>query len=251
MSEIKSASNPKFKYFKSLLDKKGRSRAGEYTVDGVKSVRDAILADCDVTAVLAVEKQLDNIPAEYKGEVYILADFLMEKLSDTKSPQGMMAVIRKNPMLCPDTRKDGLYVYCDGISDPGNLGTIIRTADAAGFDGVLLSEGSVDVYNPKTVRSCMGSFFHVPIYENVSPEFLKDFDGSVYGGILSGETVDYREPCYGRKTVIVIGNEANGISDRVKELCIPVKIPVYGRAESLNAAVAGAIMMYEVSNRIK
>jgi len=251
MLEIKSASNPKFKYFKSLLDKKGR--VSEYTVEGIKSVSDAISAGCDVSAVLVTEKQLKSVPEAYDGEIYVLADFLMEKMSDTKTPQGIVAVIRKNAAETPDMASDGLYIYCDGVSDPGNLGTIIRTADSAGFSGVLLSRGCVDVYNPKTVRSCMGSFFHIPIYENVSEEFLSEFTasgGGVYGGILSGETVDYREPDYGAKTMIVIGNEANGISDKVKEMCIPVKIPIYGRAESLNAAVAGAILMYEVSNRI-
>ena len=252
MIEISSASNSKFKYFKSLLDKKGRSKVGEYIVEGIKSVNDAAEAGCEITAIIATEKQKENIPENTTADIYIIADFLMEKLSDTKSPQGIAAVIRRGSRMLPDISKEGLYIYCDNVSDPGNLGTIIRTADSAGFNGVLLSSGCVDVYNPKTIRSCMGSFFHIPVYDNVAYEFLEEYSkqGKVYGGILTGNTVDYREPSYDNKTIIVVGNEANGISDRVKKICIPVKIPIYGKAESLNAAVAAALLMYEAADKI-
>jgi len=114
MLEIKSASNPKFKYFKSLLDKKGR--VSEYTVEGIKSVSDAISAGCDVSAVLVTEKQLKSVPEAYDGEIYVLADFLMEKMSDTKTPQGIVAVIRKNTAKTPELTHCGLYINYEYLS---------------------------------------------------------------------------------------------------------------------------------------
>lgn len=248
MLEIKSASNQHFKYFKSLLAKKGREESGEYMVEGIKSVNEALMSGKTVSAVIVCDKKRDLADGVRDDIVYIMPEQLTDRLSDTKSPQGIFAVIKKEKKEF-SPKKDGMYVFCDCISDPGNLGTIIRCADAAAFDGVLLSDGCVEVYNPKTVRACMGSFFHTDIFENINAEILKSAGANLYGGILSGDTADYRTPNYDGCTVICVGNEANGISDRVKELCIPIKIPIYGKAESLNAAVAASIMMYEAANK--
>lgn len=244
--EITSSSNSKFKYFKSLQTKKGRDESGEYIVEGIKSVYDALSSDCTVTAVIVGKSksaELDDLPHDI---LYVVSDQLVGKLTDTKAPQGIFAVIKKKETGL-ELRSGGLYVFCDGISDPGNLGTIIRTADSAGFDGVLLSKGCVDVYNPKTVRSCMGSFFHIDIFTSV--DYGKLCGAKIYGGILSGETVDYRTVDYSGCMVIAVGNEANGISEELKKKCIPIKIPIYGKAESLNVAVAASLMMYEAANK--
>ncbi len=248
MIEIKSSSNEKFKYFKSLLTKKGRDENGEYIVEGIKCTDEALSSGKNVTAVIVKEDLSDR----FRGvscPVYIMPASLTDRLSDTKTPQGVYAVIKKEGK--DDALKtNGAYVYCDRVGDPGNLGTIIRTADAAGFDGVLLSGGCVEATSPKVVRSCMGSFFRMDIRENISPEALDTFKGmggKVYGGILRGDTTDYKEVSYRGGVIIVVGNESSGICEEISEKCTPVKIPIYGGAESLNVAVAAGIIMYKAA----
>ncbi len=248
MKKITSSSNEKFKYFRSLLTKKGRDEWGEYMVEGIKSVTEAITSEKTKVSAVILRDDLDFSISAGDIPVYIMPPSLADRLSDTKTPPGVFAVIKKNGDV-PCLKENGAYVYCDRISDPGNLGTIIRTADSAGFDGVLLSPGCVEVHNPKTVRSCMGSFFHTEVYENVTKEMLQSFHGKIYGGILAGNTIDYRDGDYNGGIIITVGNESNGISDSLKEICIPVKIPIYGKAESLNAAVAASILIYEAANR--
>ena len=181
-------------------------------------------------------------------QLYKVADGVFEKMCDTKAPQGILAVVKMDGN---DFKLDlsKSYIYCDNLNDPGNLGTIIRTADATGFDGVLLSQGCVDLYSPKTVRSSMGSFFNMKVMKNVTHKQLaqyKEMGFQLIGGALNENTVDYRSADMTKPTVIVIGNEANGISDEVMKMCKCVKIPILGKAESLNAGVAAAVLMYEL-----
>ncbi len=245
--EITSASNRTYKYFKSLQQKKARYESGEFMVEGVKSVRDALKSKKEITAVImsdAFGEALDcgNVP------VYRVNASLFDKLCDTKTPQGAAAVIRmyENADFFPDLSR--AYVYCDNVSDPGNLGTIIRTADAAGLAGVILSKNCADVYAPKTVRASMGSFFNIDIIPGKSAADLAEYKAAGFqllGGMLSEKAIDYRAADYTLPTMIIVGNEANGISMETLDLCVPVKIPIYGRAESLNAGVAAGILMYE------
>ncbi len=251
ISEINSASNKKFKYFRSLSAKKERALNRQYMVEGVKCVKEALASGAHVDAVIACPERVADIPADIRAPVYVMPKALEERLSYTKTPQGIFAVIDMGDELLFDPRSGGAFVYCDCISDPGNLGTIIRTADSAGFDGVLLSPGCVDAYSPKVVRSCMGSFFHIDIFENVPCSVIAEYKkrgGKIYGGVLSPGSADYRDADYSGDVMIAVGNEANGISEEMRTLCSHIIIPVYGRAESLNAAVAASIMMYECSN---
>lgn len=247
MIEITSASNPRYKTIKSLAQKKERLKRGEFTVEGIKSVKDAIKAGAEVDRIVVSESFYKNNEFDYPNGVHILKtdDHLFEKLCDTETPQGIMAVIKiKNTdNFKLDLSKD--YVYCENVKDPGNLGTIIRTADAAGMGGVLLSSGCVDLYNPKTVRSSMGSFFSIDIIRNWNG--LNEAEGfSLIGGALNDKTIDYREADYKKPCIIIVGNEANGITDETLNLCTPVKIPIIGKAESLNVSIAAGILMYEV-----
>lgn len=248
IKEITSPSNEKFRYFRTLLTIKGRNEGGEYMVEGIKSVNEALASVRAEVRCVIVRKDMETFASELDVPVYSMPAALADRLSDTKTPSGVFAVIKKDTSE-PVLKNNGIYVYCDRISDPGNLGTIIRTADSAGFDGILLRSGCVDVHNPKTVRSCMGSFFHIDVWENVEPDVLQCFCGKIYGGILCGDTVDYRSVDYTGGSIIAVGNESSGISEDVKAICIPVKIPIYGDAESLNAAVAASIMMYEAANQ--
>lgn len=249
MIDIVSSSNQHIKHAKALLTKKGRNEYGEYTVEGIKSVNEAIASNCDISMIFISDGFDEKNISESKAATYRVGNGIFEKICDTKNPQGVLAVVKKKNTELSGLKTNGMYLYCDNIQDPGNMGTLIRTADAAGFDGVLLSAGCVEIYNPKTVRASMGSFFKMPVYENITDIF--SFGADVYGGALTDNTVDYRSVDYSKTVIIVVGNEANGISKEVLSGCTAVKIPIYGSAESLNAAVAAGILMYEVANRKK
>ncbi len=251
MVEITSSSNNKCKYVKSLSQKKSRQKYGEYTVEGIKSVRDALNSSREVTAIYVSRAFFENESFAYPENIplFKVNDNVFANMCDTKAPQGILAVLKieENDGFKADLSKP--YIYCDGVNDPGNMGTIIRTADAAGFGGVLLSPGCVDLYSPKTVRSSMGSFFNINIITDVAYTKLREYkDGGfrLIGGALGENTVDYRDADMKKPTIIIVGNEANGISDEVKEMCGCVKIPILGKAESLNVGVAAAILMYEL-----
>lgn len=246
---ITSASNSLYKHIKSLQDKKYRKKYGEYTVEGIKSVHDALNSNREVKTIVRAESYECNFRYSNNAEVIVFADTLFEKLCDTQSPQGIMAVIKMpdKKEFIPDKSK--AYIYCDGVNDPGNLGTIIRTADAAGFGGVLLSKGTVDLYSPKTVRASMGSFFNIDVITDFDVEFLKkcrDDGFKLYCGALGENTIDYKKAYMKKPSIIIVGNEANGVSKEVQKISQCVKIPILGKAESLNVSIAAAILMYEL-----
>lgn len=245
ITEIKSSANEKIKYIKSLSQRKNRKKYLKYLVEGLRSVEEAIMY-ADVDMLVMTSEWEDKLDTKDIKNIYTVPEFIFEKISETGSPQGVLAVVNMKKEK-EELNPEGAYIYCDNVRDPGNLGTIIRTADSAGFDGVVLSSECVDFYNPKVVRASMGSFFRMTVYEGIGLEEFENY--KIYGGILSDDTIDYRAADYMGGIVIIVGNEANGISDECKKLCTPIKIPIYGGAESLNAAVAAAVMMYEAANR--
>ncbi|MDD6214647.1 MAG: RNA methyltransferase [Firmicutes bacterium] len=251
VKEITSAQNHKYKYFKSLKTKKTRDNNRQYTVEGIKSVNDAINAGADIDCVIVSNSFGIDISTE---TVYKLPDELFARLCDTETPQGVMAVINMPPKNKKTLSQDKLYLYCDKVTDPGNVGTIIRICDAADC-GLLLSRGTADIYNPKTVRASMGSFFHTEITESITVDDIESFRVAGFKIIcstLSGNTSDYRYADYGGSTIIVVGNEANGISDEILALAdVCVKIPIWGKAESLNVGVASALLVYEAQKKRK
>ena len=236
---ITSTKNDTYKLVKSLLTKKGRDVLGLYTVEGIKSVNDAIKSNAKIKFLVKAES-FEGV--SFSGEIVSVKDEIFEGLSDTKTPQGVLAVIEKNER--KEFTNKGKFVYLDNLRDPGNLGTIIRTCDATGFS-LLLSPNTAEIYSPKVVRSSMGSFFNTEIYENVTYEDLKNSGLNIISGVLSDKTIDYKDADYSGDIAIVIGNEANGISDEVLAFSNQfVKIPILGKAESLNAGVSAAILMY-------
>ena len=252
---ITSSKNEKFKHFKALKQKKSRIEFNQYTVEGIKSVKEA-LEFCDDIECLVVSQEFyktSDFPYPENIDLYVISTEIFESLSTTENSQGIIAVIRicEKTDFTLDTSK--AYIYCDHLQDPGNLGTIIRTADAAGFGGVLLSDECVELYNPKTVRSSMGSFFHIKKLENVTADKIKKFKEKgflVVCGVLSDNTINYTDADFTKPVIIVIGNEANGITDEILSLSdISIKIPISGSAESLNAAIAAAILMYETNRQ--
>lgn len=244
MKEITSTQNATYKFIKSLKTKKARQKSGMYVVEGIKSVRDALEAKCDVFLIAASDKLTETFDFD---ELYRVSDKIFNGLCDTETPQGIIAVIKIKKGVNVEVN-NSLCLYCDRVSDPGNMGTIVRICDAVRAD-LLLSPECADIYNPKTVRASMGSFFHINIVENVTTYDLGKMKSKGYAllaGALCGNTADYGENVYGDKTVIAVGNEANGVSEEVLEICDrSIKIPIFGKAESLNVAVAAALMLYK------
>ena len=254
MLEINSKTNKTYKLLSALRTKKGRTEHGLYAVEGLKSVKEAL--DSNVaTQMLVVTKaflQAHHTLLEYAensgASLCCLSEDLFAKISDTQTPAGVLCTL-KLPQHTTPTLKGGLYIYCDHIADPGNAGTIIRTADAVGANAVLFSPECVDIYNPKVIRSTMGSFFHIATYTDVDSTILAQANAqgfSTVAGALSPSATDARQITLPRDTVLVIGNESNGVSASVLELCKTHSIlPIVGKAESLNAAAAAAVFMYK------
>lgn len=253
---ISSTANPRVKNIASLQKKgKERRQQGLFVIEGRKLfeevLRDAKDAICEVYVTEAY-LEADNhrqLLAEISYET--VSDHVMKTMAETMEPQGILATVRiprydKKALLA---KEEAVWIALEDLRDPGNLGTVLRTAEAAGVTGVLLSASSVDMYNPKVVRSTMGAIFRVPHF--YTEDFLGELEemkrcgATLYAAHLSG-TQYYDEPEYGGRSVILIGNEANGLSVAASEAanCL-VKIPMEGKAESLNAAVATSLFAYE------
>ena len=247
LEHITSLKNPKVTTWKSLKDRKGRRETGCFLVEGRKMVEEAIASAFPVEAILVdVDRQGEfTLPAGIPA--YSMPGHVLAAVCDTKTPQGIAAIVRMAEVELCGTR----LVAMDGVQDPGNVGTIIRTADAAGFDGVILSSQCADVFSPKVLRATMGSVFRMSIrVTDDLPGLLTRMvqeGASVLSSQLDGEPFYQRSPLNDR-FVLVIGSEGNGVTDEVKAIAThKVKLPMRGGAESLNAAVAAGIMMYELT----
>lgn len=243
---IDSTSNKIIKHTKKLLDRSGRREYRQFIIEGRRLVCDAIENGANIEYILL--EQGTEVCVSASVCKYELSHKAFSALKTTVNSQGILAVVNM-PEIDDFDVTGGFYIYLDGIADPGNMGTIIRTADACGADGLILSENCVDIYNPKVVRSTMASIFNVNMYFDDSDRCIlkkmRECGVNIISGSLQGNKsifdVDFKN-----KSVIVIGNEANGITDEVIKLSTElVKIPILGKAESLNAAVACAVMSYE------
>lgn len=250
---ITSTSNPQVKNLQQLA-KKARARKEQdvFLVEGMKMFQEAPrekIQKVYISKGLYEEKGqafLEGLPFE------VLEDRVFEAASDTKTPQGVLCVIKQyhyclEDMICKESPH---LLLLENLQDPGNLGTIMRTAEGAGADGVILSRSSVDLYNPKTIRSTMGSIYRMPfLYVDSLEEVLPVLKGKgirTYAAHLQGENCydqeDYREGC-----AFFIGNEGNGLTEALSRRADTwIRIPMHGKLESLNAAVAASILMYEV-----
>lgn len=249
---ITSVHNPKVKRWQELQQKKGRDRHRAYWIEGERIVREAIASNAPIEAVVwqsgKVSPLLRTIPTHV--EQWEVSEAVFKKLQTTEQSQGIAAIVAmKGYSLDEDAMTGALFLLVDGVQDPGNLGTIIRAADAAGVDAVFLGEGTVDLYNPKTVRSTMGSLFHLPIHTaslDVLIPKLRERGIQVVASALDTEH-DYDRTTYAERVAIVVGNEGSGIAPAVLARADRlVKIPIYGAAESLNVGVATALLLYEV-----
>lgn len=244
MEHITSLKNPKVAAWKALKDRKGRRESGCFLVEGRKMVEEALKSAFDVETVLVQEGM--ELPDGLTMPVYELPAHVLAAVCDTKTPQGIAAVVRMKEQSALGKH----IVVLDGVQDPGNVGTIIRTADAAGMDGVLLSTQCADVFSPKVLRATMGSIFRMNLRttDDLPGELtkLREKGYSILSSQLDG-TPFYERQDVAERFALIIGNEGNGVSEQVQQTATHrVRLPMRGGAESLNAAIAAAIMMYEL-----
>ena len=255
MDKITSAKNPLLRDLKALFQRKGRQAQGRFPVEGEVMLREALKCGLRIRDALATEEKADFArELEAAGaRVAIVPERLLASVCDTVTPQGVLASFDL-PDPLPLADAPARVVALDGVQDPGNVGTIWRTADAVGFGALLLGPGCADPLSPKVQRAAMGSGFRVPfmLSEDLprALEALKARGFAVLASDLHGDDF-YSRPDPGEKTVLVIGSEAHGISPATRQAADAlVKLPMRGGAESLNAAVAAGIMMYELTRNL-
>mgnify|MGYP000968620255 CR=1 FL=1 len=254
---ITSTSSSQVKTVVSLQKKaKTRKETKQFVVEGMKMVsevpQDRLVKVYFSESFAAANVSFLNKFAKEQTE--LVSDIVFAQMSDTKTPQGALAIVKMAQYTVQDMMKDKpLLLLVENLQDPGNLGTIVRMAEGAGVTGVILSPNTVDIYNPKTIRSTMGSIYRVPFViapdlEEVFAWFKKQRVRS-YAAHLKGKGW-YDEASYTGGTAFLIGNEGNGLTDATagQADCL-IKIPMKGQLESLNAGVAAAILMYEASRQ--
>jgi len=257
---ITSKDNTQYRYVRSLHDRKNAERDGVVFLEGVRLCEDALLSALEPVMIL-FSSEKETLAAQWCERFLIsenvqllsMPDVLFNKLGSTQNPQGVALVV-KSPLLAGEipVRGNDLYLVCEETSDPGNLGTMIRMADAFDFTAVILTAGSVDPFNEKAIRASMGSCFHIPImfYGTINEICfqLKRIGVQLVASHLKGTSLPTAActfPC-----AIFIGNEARGLSDTCTDLCdLLVKIPMHGKAESLNASSAASILGYVISSQ--
>lgn len=252
---ITSTSNEQIKKLIQLKEKsKVRKTTGTFTVEGKKMFVE-IPAE-DLVSVYVSETFLKENSELVKDKKYqIVSDQVFKKISDTVTPQGIVAVVKQKSysidyIIEKRNKEKSCIVVLDRLQDPGNMGTIVRTGEAAGISGIIMSKDSADIYNPKVIRSTMGSIFRVPfaIVDDLAAavDTLKDNGITTYAAHLKGEL--YNSESLTKDCALLIGNEARGLSEKISAKADKlIKIPMHGKVESLNAAIATAILMYEAA----
>lgn len=255
MQIISSKDNEIVKNIKKLKEKKYRDIQNEFIVEGIKMLEEAISEKAKIKLIVVCEECVNDgtISKEllYKIASYeciYVTEKVFDVLSDVKSPQGILAVIEKKNTENQIDYSQDIIIALDDLQDPGNLGTILRTIDSSGLNQIILSKNSADSYNPKVVRSTMGAIFRINIIEVEDlAQTLREIQKNNFEVVVTA--LDTNNSIYDieyKNKVIVIGNEASGVSKEVQNLANKrVKIPMLGKTESLNASVAASIMIYE------
>ncbi|MBE7024828.1 MAG: RNA methyltransferase [Ruminococcaceae bacterium] len=247
MIEIISAENRIIKHIRKLSGHLWRAKSGETVLEGERIVNDSVAYGAKLEAVLVREDYTGRIPA--CDRIYKVKTGIFDAVAETKTPQGIMAVCKATYESVEALARGNLIILCDRIQDPGNLGTIFRTAHAVGADGVVLIKGCTDPFAPKTVRSSMGSVFALPIA--LADDFPTLPGYTTFCGMLSEKAVPLYGASFPKATMLVLGNEAGGVSRSIYEKADKhILIPMPGGAESLNVAAAGAVMMYEYYRQV-
>lgn len=275
MKRITSGDNRLFKEAAQLKQKKYRDERSKYIIEGPNLIREALQNGGEIELVILSEDSGESIFEKEFGKelkegfppetanipMAVMPPGLFRRLSDTETPQGILAVVKKKiwteeEFFSPAGRADAAakpvpsnVIVLDRLQDPGNIGTILRTADAAGYLGAVLMKGTADIYSPKVVRAAAGSLFRLPVLAADTPEqavrWLKRHGKTVVCTVITGK-MPYYDADLAENTALVIGNEGNGVCrEFIEQSDILVTIPMEGTVESLNAAAAAAILMYE------
>jgi TrmH family RNA methyltransferase len=254
---ITSLANDLIKDMRGLQSKKERAETGLFLAEGLKLATDAFaagwrvetLAYCDAVARQPMVVRAIELAQNAGTDVVEVSEAVLEKISRRDNPQMVVAVIAQQFATLPASDVEGTWVALEGIKDPGNLGTIIRTVDSVGASGVILIDDTTDPFAIEAVRATMGSIFHVPLVRMTRWEFetfLEQANVPVYGTHLAG-AIDYRGIDYPEPAILLMGNEQSGLAEPFVALCTKViKIPMAGQADSLNLAIATAVTLYEM-----
>ena len=257
---IESLQNKTAKKIQGLKNRKNREKEGLFIAEGLRFVS-SIPEDWEVEYFVVSQSYAESSDCsilQKRAETLIFSNQVFQAVAETTNSQGILALCRqKNFHIHEILEKEsrGFYIIAEELNDPGNLGTLIRTADACGVNGIFLSKGSVDLYNPKVLRSTMGSIFHVPVVQEVEiSQLIQQMHTqkiTVLAAHLQGKQYlydfDFTVPC-----AVLVGNEARGLSDDAVALCDDlVKIPMVGKAESLNVSMAAGLLMYEAVRQRK
>lgn len=254
MNFLHSLQNPHVKAWKKLSTKKGRDQSGLFLIEGFHLLDEALKSEAEVQEIIVREGT--ELPAHFyndRVEITTVTDEIAQAIAETEHTQGVFAV-------CKQETKDfsSLQVHrillIDSVQDPGNIGTMIRTADAAGMDAVILGKGSADPYNAKVLRSAQGSHFHLPIIKmDLQPVIneMKNRDIAVYGTSLEGGR-PYTEIRSGAPFALIMGNEGSGVKQEwLEQTEQNLFIPLFGKSESLNVAVATGVLLYHLRGQMQ
>lgn len=251
MKEIQGVKNPLIKELRKLQQKKYREKEGRYLMEGFHLVEEALNAGAPVELLLVTHKgaaEWAALLAQQEVPQYLVSDEVMKSLSDLPTPPGIMGVLTKEEQDTVEFR--GRWLLLDRVQDPGNVGTMVRTADAAGFDGVILGHGCADLYSTKVLRSTQGSQFHLPVIQKSLEETIAVFRSQeipVYGTELNEAAKGFQEVAPAENLALLMGNEGQGVAKELLALTDQnLYIPIYGQAESLNVGVAAGILMYHL-----
>lgn len=246
--KITSRTNPLMTHIRKLASSRSyRRETGEYLGDGVKLLEEAVRWGAQLSAVVCTEgTALPKLP-EHVRLVEVPRD-VMKSISPMEAPQGALFTAKMPDQKLPEKLSGSRYLVLEGVQDPGNVGTIWRTADAFGADGLILLPGCADLYNPKTVRSGMGAAFRLSAWNTTLPELKERLEAAglpLLGAALRSDTVDARDADL-KRAAVMIGSEGRGLTDEALAACgQTVKIPMTERCESLNAAIAAATLLWE------
>lgn len=253
-------SKNQLKQYSFLKQKKYRKEENKFIVEGKKLVEELINSNFEVEVILITnsfqEKNklfIDELN-KHKIQIELIQQKELDKLAETETPQGIIAIAKiKEQKFSLDKINSNIIIAFENINEPGNLGTMLRTADWLGFNDILISKNSVELYNPKTIRSSMGSIFHLNIHNEIDLynvcENLKTREYKIYCTDTNGESLDKLK--YDEKLIIVFSNEANGPTENLIKISDrKITIPSRGKAESLNVSSACSIILYEISKNV-
>lgn len=252
--EITSIQNPIIKKVMQLQKKKAvRKKEGLFIVEGIRAIKEIPENYPIEYYITTMGYPMEQLPSRQDTKWIVVPDAIYTHISETTTPQGIMAVVKmpEHSLARVEISDPCFYLVLENLQDPGNLGTIIRTAHAFNVDGIFVTKGSVDAYSPKVIRSTMGSIFHVPVITDIEAEdivsYLKQHKIQIYTTCLQ-DAIPLKNISFQKPMALVIGNEGNGVSDLMKQMAdYKMIIPMPGGSESLNASIAASICIYEMT----